>query len=114
MPICKVCSQEANENDVYCTNCGHKLIQDPLPKETEVIRTPCSRKIALFLAFFLGAFGFHDWYLGRKTNFFIKFGVSLISYGILSPIMWIWSIVDGINILRNKHYKDAHGIELIK
>ena len=115
MPECKVCSHDVSESDIYCINCGHKLVDDaPTILKEEIVRTPCSRKVTLFCAFVLGGFGAHNWYLGQKTTFFMKFGVSLISFGLFMPVMWVWSIVEGFVILRNKDYQDAYGVRLGK
>jgi hypothetical protein len=41
-----------------------------------------SKILAAVLAFFLGNFGAHDFYLGNKKAGFIKLGLSLVGYGL--------------------------------
>lgn len=87
-----------------------------------------SKIVAALLAFFLGGFGVHDFYLGNKRNGFIKLGLYLVGLalyviGILSVVttetlalpalaivglviilgIGIWSFIDFIRILTGSY-----------
>lgn len=110
MKKCYVCQKDVDDNAIYCTYCGTKLVQDKKEEVKEEVIIPIKkRKVALALAFLLGIIGLHNYYLGHKTKFLIQFGLVLISFGILGLIVWPWSLVEGFIILFNKKYKDGYG-----
>lgn len=64
-----------------------------------------SKLAACILAYFLGGFGIHDFYLGNTTNGIIKIVLTCCT-GIGGTI---WSIVDLVNLLNDKISTDATG-----
>lgn len=56
--------------------------------------------IAAILAFFVGAFGIHNFYLGRKKQGIWQLVLTLLV--ITSPISAIWALVDFVRILMGK------------
>ncbi len=73
---CKVCGKEIKEGDIYCGYCGAKIedqkennMSDDLNKVIHPLNdgsaSPRSRLIAFLLAFFLGSFGAHEFYVGN-------------------------------------------------
>ena len=114
MKNCYVCQKSVEDDAIYCTYCGTKLVQDKKEeKKVEVVIPLKKRGIAITLAFLLGIMGVHNYYLGHKTKFYVQFCVVIISFGLLGLIVWPWSIVEGFIILFNKKYKDGYGRELV-
>lgn len=56
-----------------------------------------SRTAALLLAFFLGAFGAHRFYVGRKGSAIAMLLISLTFIGAIVTVIWAW--IDIITIL---------------
>ncbi|MEI6248704.1 MAG: TM2 domain-containing protein [Verrucomicrobiota bacterium] len=67
---------------------------------------PKSRTAYILLAVFLGAYGIHNFYAGDKKAGLIKVLVSLLTCFIGAIPMWIWAIVDAINVK-----KDVNGVD---
>ena len=59
---------------------------------------PKSRVTYVLLALFLGSFGLHNFYAGYSRKAAIQLCVSLLTCLWLSPIMWIWAIVEACTI----------------
>ena len=84
---------------------------------------PKSKLIAVLLAFFLGGFGVHRFYLGHNSTGTTMLVLWIVAFlllftiigAILSAVIWIalgiWSIVDIIMILTGS-LRDGHGYEL--
>jgi TM2 domain-containing membrane protein YozV len=54
---------------------------------------------AAILAIFLGVFGVHKFYLGQKTWGFVYIALNVFSFGILSILLSIISLIEGIMYL---------------
>jgi TM2 domain-containing membrane protein YozV len=67
---------------------------------------PKSRTVYILLAVFLGAYGVHNFYAGDKKAGLIKLLVSLLTCFIGAIPMFIWAIVDAINVKQ-----DAQGVK---
>ena len=67
---------------------------------------PKSRTVYILLAVFLGAYGVHNFYAGDKKAGLIKLLVSLLTCFIGAIPMFIWAIVDAVNVK-----KDAQGVQ---
>ena len=67
---------------------------------------PKSRTVYILLAIFLGAYGVHNFYAGDKKAGLIKLLVSLLTCFIGAIPMFIWAIVDAINVKQ-----DAQGVQ---
>lgn len=64
----------------------------------QLVRTSSrDRTIAVLLAFFLGAFGVHRYYLGRSGSATVMLVMSLT--GVLLPIVSIWALVDMVSLI---------------
>lgn len=55
---------------------------------------------AMAWCWFLGSFGAHRFYTGRQNTAWVMFALSLL---VLSPVMWIWSVVDGFMLALGKY-----------
>lgn len=63
--------------------------------------TPKSRLAYILLGLFLGGLGVHNFYAGYNGK-----GIAqLLSFGILTPVVWIWVIVEIITVT-----KDVQGV----
>lgn len=77
---------------------------------------PKSKIAAALLGIFLGTFGIHNFYLGFTTKAVIQLLLTVLSFGTLSWISWIWGLIEGILILTaqpgTQWHRDARGVEL--
>ncbi len=71
-----------------------------------VASAPKSRTVYILLAVFLGAYGVHNFYAGDKKAGLIKILVTFLTCFIGAIPMWIWAIVDAINVKQ-----DAQGVQ---
>ena len=71
-----------------------------------------SKLIAGLLGIFLGALGIHNFYLGYKGKGVGQLLVTLLSCFVLSPVSWVWGLVEGIQLLTGNVLVDARNIPL--
>lgn len=83
----------------------------PPPPPMMVTGAPRSKATAALLAFFLGALGIHRFYLGNNGMGVTMLLLSLLSFGILAPLVAIWAFVEMVMILTGG-IRDAQGREL--
>lgn len=69
---------------------------------------PKSRLAYILLAIFLGTLGIHNFYAGYKGKAIAQLLITLISFGFLSFIVWIWAIVEICTVT-----KDADGVDFV-
>ena len=128
---CPKCGNEVNEHDKFCSVCGYTLksnssfseVKTPIESNTnqqdkEKTGKKYSKAVAALLAFFLGVFGAHNFYLKRfpfaiaqlcasilsvvlPLIFFDNVYVYIISEIIISGLS-TWMIVEFILILTDK------------
>lgn len=67
--------------------------------------TPKSRLAYILLGLFLGGLGVHNFYAGYNGKGIAQLLMSLLSVGILTPVVVIWVIVEIITVT-----KDVKGI----
>jgi TM2 domain-containing membrane protein YozV len=60
---------------------------------------PKQKLVAALLAFFLGAFGVHQFYLGKSGLGIAMLLITVLSVGTLSWIVGIWALIDFVMIL---------------
>jgi TM2 domain-containing membrane protein YozV len=68
-----------------------------------------SRLAAGLLGILLGYFGVHRFYLGYTGIGLTQLLITILSLGILSPITWLWGLIEGIMILTGSISTDAAG-----
>ena len=79
--FCQACGAETNTLAEICTKCGAQLV-----KAEEV--SPKSRLATTLLAWFLGIFGAHRFYLGKTGT-----AVGMLILGILYlATVWLWGL----------------------
>lgn len=71
-----------------------------------------SRPAAGVLGILLGTIGVHNFYLGNSQRGLIQLLVSLLTCGIGAIPMYIWGIVEGVQILEGKINADGNGVRL--
>jgi TM2 domain-containing membrane protein YozV len=71
-----------------------------------------SKIAAGLLGIFLGGLGIHNFYLGYNSKGLIQLLVSVLTCGIAGFAMWIWGLVEGIQILTGSIAVDANNVPL--
>ena len=105
---CKYCGKKLEENQDVCLNCG-KLVHEQASTST----TGKSKIVAGVLGILLGTFGIHNFYLGYNGKALAQLLLTVLTCGLLSPIIGIWGLIEGILILTGSINEDADGNELI-
>ncbi|MBQ7668991.1 MAG: TM2 domain-containing protein [Clostridia bacterium] len=72
-----------------------------------------SKVVGGLLGILLGAFGAHNFYLGYTGKAIAQLLITLLSCFILSPISYIWGLIEGIMILTGSIATDAKGNQLV-
>lgn len=98
---------------------GGAYYQQPQqPHNSNVDYTPAPRPqrsayIAALLAFTLGAFGVHNFYLDKKnralTQLLVSLLASAITFGLSLIAMQIWAYVEGVKLLKGEINTDGTG-----
>lgn len=76
--------------------------------------------LAVILALFIGSLGIHNFYLGKTGRGITQLILSVIGWlttflyigYIPLTIVFIWVVIEIIQMLVNKNYRDGHGIPL--
>jgi hypothetical protein len=84
----------------------------PPPPPMLVTGPPKSKATAALLAFFLGAFGIHRFYLGNSTLGIVMLLMTVLSMGFLAPVVCIWAFIEMVMILGGS-MRDAQGRALV-
>lgn len=105
--FCHNCGSQLNENQAICLNCGVAVNQNAFAANGK------SKMTAALLAFFLGAFGAHNFYLGKKGTATAQLLLTLLSCGFLAFVSSIWSFVEFIMILTGSINADSEGNPLV-
>ena len=71
-----------------------------------------SKIAAGLLAILIGVFGVHNFYLGYTGKAVAQLLITILSFGILSWISLIWSVIEGVQILTGTIAFDANGVPL--
>ena len=69
---------------------------------------PKSRLAYILLALFLGCFGVHNFFAGYTGRGIAQLLLTLISFGFLSPVIWVWAIIEICTVT-----KDARGVDFV-
>lgn len=105
MKFCPNCGKELNENADVCLHCG-KVVGKNISMDNRK-----SRLVAGLLGIFLGIFGIHNFYLGYNGKGTAQLLITLLSFGILSFVTYIWGLIESILILTGQT-TDAFGNDL--
>jgi len=102
-------------DEVYCSSCGKPIKAQaeicPLCGVRQAYRNtqkvagassvpigPRSKSAFQGLAIFLGGLGVHNFYIGNNSRGVTQLLLSLLSAGALSPIVWIWAVVEAFTV----------------
>ncbi len=109
--FCANCGAQVTPGQAVCTNCGVALTAAP-------VVTPGTEQknkiVAAVLAWFLGAYGGHNFYLGYQKKAIIQLVLGLVGLILYVPLIvsGVWALVEFIQILTGKIDKDAKGVPL--
>ena len=110
--FCPECGKQLSSKAVMCPGCGYTFGS----AYNQISSNGAKSKVcAALLAFFLGAFGIHNFYLGYIGRGVIQ--LLLVTVGwiiIIGPLVSvIWAFVEFILILTGSINKDAHGNSIV-
>jgi len=104
--FCPECGKAIKRNAVICVHCGIQIkpLQDTIVRNNEIIVSPKSRKVALWLVLFLG---FFSWLYTFRKDWW-KFLISCVIFIILlfvirrnetvafiiGAIVYLWPVID--------------------
>lgn len=93
---CSSCGKTIKVQAEICPFCGvrqsNRSAQPDVAKKTSGNQK--SKGSYQALAFFLGGLGIHNFYIGNNTRAVAQLLLTLLSGGALSPIVWIWAVVE--------------------
>ena len=101
---CSNCGVQNHPMAVCCANCGAPLRNTPINVNAK------SRLAAGILAILIGYFGVHNFYLGYTGKAIAQLLITVLSFGLLSWVSLIWSVIEGIQILTGAISTDANGV----
>ena len=85
---CANCGKELTDEQDICLNCGVRV-----KKSTTSSDPNAKSKLAAGLfGIFLGAFGVHNFYLGFTGKAVAQLLITVLSFGILSPVFLVMTI----------------------
>lgn len=102
--FCPSCGAVVPVGSEFCMNCGADLKKGKIYNGN---RPQKSKAVAAILAFLLGGFGVHNFYLGYTNT-----GIYQILLSFCCGIGWIWALVDFVRILTGDISTDADGVPL--
>lgn len=130
--FCPSCANATDEKAVMCVHCGVYFTppqnfarpQNFGPQQNyaqpQSFAPPGieqrSKLVAALLAFFLGIFGVHNFYLGYTnravTQLLLTLVASAFTCGISAIAVQVWAIVEGVQLLTGTINTDANGYPL--
>ena len=93
--LCPKCGQEAAENRAFCAGCGAPLAQ----AATQGRISPKSRLATTLLAWFLGYFGAHRFYVGKTGSAMVMLILGIVGIPLCLVLVGI-PIVIGVSVWR--------------
>ena len=115
--FCQACGAATDPMAELCLKCGAKLGKTTLVADDV---SPKSRLITTLLAFFLGEFGAHRFYLGKTGTAVAMLLLTIVGWATFIFIVgwfflaavWIWNLIDFIMAIAGS-MKDKNG-KLVK
>jgi TM2 domain-containing membrane protein YozV len=123
--FCPKCGKETAENQAFCASCGASLTQASTPGAPAAVAagiSPKSRLATTLLAWFLGYFGAHRFYVGKTGTAVVMLILGIVGWatiwifglGLLFLIpVHIWAIIDFIFAVVGK-MTDSQGLLIEK
>ena len=89
--FCTKCGTQLNEGSVFCPRCGMQVAPAAGQVQSPDEMSPKSRLATSLLAWFLGQFGAHRFYVGK-----IRTAVVMLTMGVLSGVCWYAGFFGGL------------------
>lgn len=106
---CRKCGHEMEENQTVCSNCS----ANQNAADSTIQNASKSRLVVGLIGIFLGTLGIHNFILGYTnkgiTQLLLTVIGSALTCGIAGLVVWIWTIVESVQILTGEISCDAHG-----
>jgi len=106
---CRNCGKEMDANQVACGNCG----ANQSTAGSTIQSATKSRLVVGLIGIFLGSLGIHNFILGYTnkglTQLLLTVVGSIFTFGIAAVVVWVWALVESIQILTGNISHDAHG-----
>ena len=102
---CASCGAAISDEDQFCSACGAPTGNQKVYQGT--VQTPGRRSklVAGLLGIFVGAWGIHNFYLGKISLGVIQISVTLVTCGVGG----LWGFIEGILILCDRITVDGDG-----
>lgn len=101
---CKNCGQEIEDKKV-CPNCGaHQGTTG-----STIQGASKSRLVVGIVGILLGTLGIHNFILGHTGRGLAQLLITTLTCGIGGVAVWVWSLVESIQILTGQVTHDAYG-----
>lgn len=109
--FCTNCGAPINPGSSKCENCGKIFNNQVINVNNNINNNNIgkSKAVAILLAIFFGAIGVHNFYLGYNEKGITQLLISILSLGLLSPLVQLWAIIEMILIAVGKINCDASG-----
>ena len=99
---CSSCGEIIKKEAEICVKCGVRQHaaqpQYAVPHNGNIMQQvpsqPKGRTAFVLLGIFLGALGIHNFYAGYQGKAIAQLLISLLSFGFLSPVSWVWAIIE--------------------
>ncbi len=102
---CPNCNESVKYDARVCPHCGADL-----EELKEHIDKPGKKRLyAILFAVFLGGLGIHNYYLKKYKCFYKELTISLLTVGLLLPIIYFVAIIDAIRMGTNSIKYDGDG-----
>ena len=108
--FCKQCGTQLDDKALFCMQCGAKTdnAQQPVQQPTQPVYqqpgqpvyqqiSPKSKMAAGLLGIFLGAFGIHNFYIGKTGRGVVQLVLTVLCC--TAFISAVWGLIEGIMIL---------------
>ena len=101
---CKNCGSDMGAKQSKCENCG---ANQSTGVSTESLSK--SRLVVGIVGILLGTLGIHNFILGYTSRGLTQLLITCLTCGLGGFIVWVWSLVESIQILSGQINEDAHG-----
>lgn len=94
MEYCKQCGQPLTGTEFFCSKCGHRVRETGIPVPAKNIPLSQNRLLYIVMGVLFGYLGIHNFIAGYTGKGIAQLLISLLSFGLLSIVSYIWAIVE--------------------